>query len=240
MRVFFRLLLVLGFFMSHAVRAEELMYPELQVSPKASDRLKMEADDEPSAKWTRHLPVQTSALATVIAGVVGGSDDPDKATDKQKDQNNWASRVGIGVGAAWLATTVALSMHYSPYQSGYKEISGLPVKSKQEQLVKERLAEEKISDAARLGKRLTWISIVTNLGASAFIASSSGNNGQIMGGVAAALSFAPLVFPYRWQTVDCYHKDYKKKIYGPVASASLLNVAGTKDFVPGFTLGMQF
>lgn len=235
----FATLVLCVFVCSQQALSQELLYPELTVSPKASERLKMEAEDESKSRWTTHIPMQVSALATLFAGIYAGSDKPTNATAKELDQADWASKVGIGVGVAWLGVTAYMATSYTPYADGLAKTTGLPTKTKYEQLVKERLSEEAIEAPAALAKRLTWLSVATNLGASAFIASSAGEKAKIVGGVAAVASLAPIIFRYHWTTVHRHHKNYKKRIYGPVASFTLLK-GDDEALVPGFNWSMTF
>src|SRR4051812_10162265 len=91
-------------------RAADFEYPELQVTPRASDRLQMEATSEPSSQWTTHMSVQIPALATLITGLTNDISTPQGA-------------IAAGFGAGWLAVTLFLNATYRPYEAGVKTIS---------------------------------------------------------------------------------------------------------------------
>lgn len=227
---------------SHSVsQAQNLIYPELNVSPKASERVAMEAKQEASSKWTTHWPIQLSSAMTLASVFYAQSDKPedyDTNPSKKEDFDN-AAKTGTLVGATWLIGTYLLSENYRPYQKAVQEIKSLPTSNTQEQLVRERLAEEAMASSAKLGNRLMWMSVITNLGASAYIASSSGEDAKTFAGISTLVALTPLMFQYNWQDVYNYHQDYKKKIYAPIAMATLMPV-DNKHLVPAMTLAWSF
>lgn len=206
-------LLTLMFFLNSQARAAgtEFDYPELMVSPLASERLTQEASKEDSRKWTNFLPIQVSALSTLVAGAA--------FTVKYPTDGN-SGLFGIGVGAGWIAATTLLALSYHPYQSGLEDLKAYPAGSKKQNLVRERMAEETINAAGSLSKRLMWISIATNFSASMVMASRSqeGSFGLYAAIGSAALSFTPFLFRDSWQNVARSQREYKKKIYAPIAS----------------------
>jgi hypothetical protein len=196
-----------------------LQYPELQVTPLASQRLDMEAQKESSLAWTTHLPIQVSALSTIAAGAMMLGENKDQMSGDHKDQANYAALTGLAVGAGWLGVTTYMASNYRPYATGQQEVAALaPGKGKdKEALVRERMAEEAIDRAASVGRRLTWLSVATNLAANGYIIGSSDNNGtKAVAGLAALTAFAPVLFSYRWNHVAAQHELYKKRIYAPI------------------------
>lgn len=216
-----------------------LFYPELQVVPLASKRLEMEAQNEKSERWAQHLAIQASGVATLVAGLtLSAEDHPDYDTEK-KDLAKNAALTGVVVGGGWLGVTAYMIASYSPYEDGWQEISKMPTKSEAETLARERMAEERIERAARLGRRLTWLAVGSNLAASAMMLGSAqkvAKGAAIAAGIGA---FAPLVFPYHWQWVGRQHRDYKKRIYAPIASAAWFAEADG-ELTPGLSLNWTF
>lgn len=217
-------------------------YPELQVTPRASERIQMEAKTERSGRWTQHLPLQISALMTLTSGLYAQNSKPDE--DKvNPDDAKWARNTAIGVGAAWLIGSYLLSENYTPYTKSVATLQSLSAKTPQENLTRERIAEEHIEAASKIGDRIMWASTITNLGASAYLAGKSGKEASIVAGVSSLLAFAPLVFKYNWQTVHTYHQEYKKKIYGPIAMPTLIETHSRfakNEIVPGVSWLMSF
>ena len=125
---------------------DEYQYPELLVSPSASDRLKDEAKNEERNAWSVNLPMQVSAASTFIAGLVAISD-PGKKSDNEKsvsaenkDKIKWAGYTGLIVGGGWLGATSMMAMKYRPYKSGEKEVNKIAGGDKKQQLGRERIA----------------------------------------------------------------------------------------------------
>jgi hypothetical protein len=221
---------LIGIFFTN-VYAQDLMYPELQVTPRASDRIGLERKYEADNAWTAHLPVQVSALSTLVAGVmIQGADlDPDLTGDDKtdaEDAQKYAGLLGIGVGAAWLGITYWASSQYRPYAKAYKEVKRIKGKSKRAQLTRERLAEEELNRLRTLGKRIRWISAISNFAASSYMGSvdvdPEARMPQLVANLSAAVSLLPLFLPYRWEHVADEQESYKKKIYGPVSYAPIM------------------
>lgn len=223
-------------------------YPELSVVPRASDRLKSEAEKEPSSYWTAYIPLQISAAMTLSAGATS------------MDSNYIATgMIGVAVGSSWLIGTVLLSALYHPYTSGLSEVnsgSGGSGGSTRDQLSRERAAEEVIRSASSLGQKLKWASVISNLGTSIFMLSKSTNSSNQSGGIpsqavvgsagqalqfgAAAMSFLPLLFNFHWHDVAEEQMDYKKRIYAPVASGTFYFDQASQKYVPGMALAWTF
>jgi hypothetical protein len=60
--------------------------------------------------------------------------------------------------------------------------------------------------------------------------------------IGAVASFAPILFPYKWEQVSEEQKNYKKKIFGPISfNSTLLQAPGTFNQVtPGVLLSTRF
>lgn len=230
-------LLIASTFTVGAQASQTFQYPELVVTPRASERLQMEAEHESRGRWTAHLPIQISALTTLASSFMVGADSVYQA----RDPGGYARLAGAVVGAGWIAGTVALSALYQPNQSAHSEIQALPGKTERERLVRERMAEEAIESQAKLGRRLMWLSVLTNAGASGYMVMKS--NPMSFAGISAigatVASFAPVVFQYRWQQVAREQRKYKKRIYGPIAQGGwILDPQGSLS--PGMTVTLRF
>lgn len=215
-----------------------LSYPELEVTPRASDRLLMEAKDERSHRFSNHGAMLVSSLTTLVAAF-NSHDSPSNTNNSDiVDNNDWATQVGYAIGGGWLITNVWLMSKYEPYRDGYSNIKGMAKDSKRDNLARERLAEEALYAPARLGTKLLWFSTITNLAAAGYMMGYGNEDVKIYSAVAALASLAPVFFPYRWIDVANQHKLYKKKIYGPVASLTLLRTGVGEKPQPG--LGLTF
>jgi hypothetical protein len=202
-----------------AAGAEEFQYPELVMAPRNSDRMISEAKAESDSRFLTHIPMQISALTTLTAGIMHlATSDPDPTSYKPS-----IGFAGVSVGGAWLLATVGMSVFYTPYQSGADDIKKMPAGSMRDQLSRERMAEERLNGPSSLAYKLIWLSAISNLGAGVTMAvfSQPGSVSLIANAVAAGLSITPLIFPYRWIRVAREQRDYRKRIYGPVADWSV-------------------
>lgn len=224
---------------------KDLDYPELQVVPRASDRLRMEARDEGRAWFYQHWPIQLSGLATLATATYGKNEiRTPSATDTARNEafEAQAGRVlmmGQLVGAGWFFGGVLWGLR-KPYRKGLVEISKIQGKDTRSHLMRERLAEEALESPAKLVKPLRIASVVTNFVASALIANYLSDEGRLIATGAAALAFVPLIYDdptvYTWEK----HQEYKRKIYGPVSSTGFGIDRTTQRLVPTTTLTWNF
>ena len=215
----------------------KLSYPELEVTPRASSRLDIEYKNEKRRAWQTHLPIQFSALTTLYAGT--SSDYEEGLTATAQDDYETAQNMAVGVGAGWLLLTGVLAATYRPYRSGLAEIAKMPKGTEREQLTRERLAEEALYAPAALATKLKWFSVASNLYVSSALVKNSHIDSRMTIGVAIVSAFAPLIFDSRWSQVASTHREYKKKIYGPLAMSTLLPVTETR-LAPGIALHWSF
>ncbi len=203
----------------------------------------MEAKNEMKTHRTQLLPLQFSALSTFLAGAVAGK--PTDTEKRDRDDVKYSRQVAMGVGLSWLTFSYFFNEEYMPYSKAQSIVKAMPEQNSQDQLVRERIAEEHIAAAASLGRKLMWASTVTNLAACAYLANNTNNEGAVYAATAGLLSLAPLVFRDRWQIVDEYHQDYKKRIYGPITMPTLMAspiAAHTSkvEMVPGVLWSFNF
>jgi len=238
---------------------DELTYPELEVVPLASERLKMEEKKEGLAFYRE---LQISAAATLLAGIyqIGHYENvntetssdplapsPDDGWDEKLAENQASPLVGMAVGGGWLAATFLLNKFFTPYSDGLAAIApyadgekkGM---SRRQILLRERLAEESINRASSFSTRLVWTSVITNAAANIYMASHAreGTAAALIDATAAILAFTPLLFPTRWSIVAGEHQNYKKRIYAPISSSATLLNDGQGGLVPGIMLAFSF
>lgn len=217
--------------------AETFEYPELNVTPRASDRLELEAKREDERRWSTHLSIQASALTTFVSGLLQSSN-----VDLGKDADERSPLAGMLVGGSWLAFTTYLALTDQPYNSGFQEVKNLPRKTTREQLTRERMAEEVIAKRGRLGRTLKWLSVGTNFAAGAYMVSKaqSGTISVVADGLTLAMAFAPVLFPYHWEDVANEQADYKKRIYAPVAQGGWTLEPATGKPAPTMLVTFRF
>lgn len=198
----------------------QLSYPELEVTPLASERLEIEAKRERRMRWSEHWPIQVSSIA--LLATAGSASASEGASQVRKDRIDDAVSQGQVIGGAWLVSTMVLSAAYMPYRRGYFETAKLPEKTTREKLTRERLAEEALYAPGKLGRKLEWFSLATQLYASIPFISEGDDETKTMGVISALAAFLPVVFEYRWSAIADQHREYKKKIYGPVGGPVLI------------------
>ena len=217
---------LLFFYLSYADEVS-LNYPELQVTPLASERLESEAKIEHSDSWKTHWSLQVSALATLTSSFIIEQKKYDSfLSTEERDKRNTdfdnAKLVGQVVGGGWLIGTVLLNSFYEPYKNSFLQNRKMSTESKRDRLAKERQAESTLRSTAKIGQSLKWISVATNLIASAAMASEADSDTELYPQLSALLSFMPILFPSRWEVTHDEHEIYKKRIYAPVVSAQLM------------------
>ena len=218
---------------------ENMGYPELQVVPRASERLKLEAKAEGSSWFVTHWPLELSGLATLYTGISSKSLKRDTLTDQQSTNATTVATVATAVGAGWIIGALTLGAQ-RPYTSGYKSISKNTGKDDRSVLLRERLSEEALERPARTMRVLEVAAVVTNFSASALSTLYTNDQGKMIAGVSAIFAFLPLVFPDHNITVYDKHIEYKKKIYAPIKSSGFRYDPYSKSFFPVANLAWNF
>jgi hypothetical protein len=215
-----------------------LEYPELLVTPRATDRLEIEARDEGMNSWVMHLPLQLAAAMTYYAGktaIDANNDLP--VADRDSDVNS-AGRAATYLGLGWVGASFYLAAGYRPYRDAVKELKPLPRGTKREVLTRERLGEEAMHETAQVGARLAWLATGTMLPLNLYLAATGKEDAVLAGALGSIVSLAPVVFRSRWETISERHQFYKKRIYGPVAFNGLQKTGDT--YVPTAQLLWSF
>ena len=246
-------LFVLCFSVAHA----DQDYPELQVQPRLSERIKMEAKTERETNNRNFLPIEISAAITFVAGAtadmnrsVGYTQNsqgfygwsgtgPSKST-MTPDDTSRAAYLTEATGVAWFAYAYWMSKTFLPFTTADNELSDLQAKTPAEKLVRERMAEEKLNSMVRTGRIINWSFALSNALICQNLQNSSGTTGQTMGSACILASLAPLIINTNWTTVKKYQDEYRKKIYGPIASSALLPTGDKQGVVPGVALTWVF
>ena len=161
---------IIAFLSSEVWAQDRVDYPELLVTPRASDRLKIESESEMRRPWNFQWAITVSAMTTLVAGLM-------QDEDPSKDPQGNSGTVGMLVGGGWLAVNMFMVYGVRGYKSAYDKVAPMP-----------------------------------------------------------------LLFTNHWEDVAQEQQQYKKKIFGPVASTMLLPVmVGERTkFVPGLGLTASF
>ena len=213
-------------------------YPELQVVPRASERLRLEAKEERGSWFVTHWPIELSGLATLTTGFMA---DDNQRELSSKDQAN-AKTVNTFtqvVGTAWIAGGLVLG-GMKPYGNGYRGLSKGPAKDERAALLRERLAEEALERPARTMRILRHVSVLSNFSMNVLSGVYQNDKGRVIAGVGAVLSFLPYMFEDHSVATYEKHLDYKRKIYTPLKGASVHLDPETGKMTPLTTLTWNF
>lgn len=235
----FRILMLFSLFLSNSIcsAADEMTYPELHVTPRASDRVKLLSNEEKHNGMFFQLPFQISAASTLVAGALQFGN-----VDEKSDPDKKSPLAGIIVGAGWLGINYYLGHHYNIYQNTEKNLTKVSGSSMRDQLTRERYAEEGMSQASRLAKKLKWMSAISNIAANSYMLSNTKKDSmsEVINGVAILASLGPLFFETSWESAWRDQQNYKKKIYGPVVSVSSGAFTVGSNIAPGVGLNFKF
>jgi hypothetical protein len=217
--------------------AQNMHYPELEVTPRASERIRLEIKNEKTQALTSSLPMMISGLMTFTAGVISSS-----SLNDDKPEGDKAPMIAMGVGALWLGIGAWSAFKYRPYGQFFKKLRKMPYKSKRQKLTSERIAEEELNQLARMGRNIRWFSVATNMLASGFLLENieGESDAQIVGGISILTSLLPLFFSSHWERIACEQKKYKKKIYAPIAMTPIFKKTVNGDYASGLSLAYKF
>lgn len=216
-----------------------LDYPELQVVPRATERLQMESQIESDRGWMAFWPFTLSAAVTFYSGYkLNGAYSVGDSAD-QKKQLDYFSQAAEMVGIAWIGLTTYYSFT-KPYASENKKIRGLGGRDRRGELLRERLAEEALERPARMVQIFTWASVVTNFFGNAILfgQSTPANNIYPIAGMIA--STLPWIFNNRYIENYEKHLEYKRKIYAPIAYVDFYRSSLTARLEPKMVLQWNF
>lgn len=222
-------------------------YPELQVVPRASERLRMEAKAERGNWFYAHWPIELSGFATMYVGLSAKSNRRTDLTDHDNQNADGIGAAATAIGASWMIGGLLVGAD-RPYTSGYRAlVAATPTADKdaakkddRAALLRERLAEEALERPAKTMRVLQWASIISNFAGNAAVLPYSKDKGKVMAGIGMVLSCLPLMFNDR--AIDIYdkHIEYKKKIYAPIHASSVNYDPTTKTWTPMENLVWRF
>lgn len=217
---------------------DQLEYPELQVVPRATERLAFEAQNESESGWISHWPMQVSALSTIYLGVSAGGSYPPNATPEQKKALDTASTTAIGIGGFWLGTTIFYAFN-RPYTTGMNRVKKIKSTDKRSDLSRERAAEEALEAPAKNMKSLQKLSMISNVFAAMYVGGYADSGTKRVAFVSALLALTPWIFEDRYVETWEKHLEYKRKIYTPLASVNWSLDKNAKLY-PEMTLRWEF
>ncbi|MCK6596783.1 MAG: hypothetical protein L6Q37_00345 [Bdellovibrionaceae bacterium] len=218
-----------------------LDYPELQVVPRASERLQMDGFREQDNGWFMFWPFHVASGATLLAALMHKNRfNPAKENDDDfRKYTDFKVNAAVGVSVSWFALTYFISAG-QPYLTELNKINNIKGKDKKSSLLKERMAEEAMQKPAELIKMLTYLSTITNLVASGGLIDVVNSDYNLYAGVAMLAAFMPLIFKNKY--VENYEKqmEYKRKIYTPVVYTDIYKPTQYSQWSPRLVVEWKF
>lgn len=218
-----------------------LDYPELQVVPRASERLQMDGFREQDNGWFMFWPFHVASGATLLAALMHKNRfNPAKENDDDfRKYADFKVNAAVGVSVSWFALTYFISAG-QPYLTELNKINNIKGKDKKSSLLKERMAEEAMQKPAELIKMLTYLSTITNLVASGGLIDVVNSDYNLYAGVAMLAAFMPLIFKNKY--VENYEKqmEYKRKIYTPVVYTDIYKPTQYSQWSPRLVVEWKF
>lgn len=210
---------------------DSMGYPELQVVPRATERLRIESKIENGSWPVQHWPIEFSGLATLYVSSIASSHQRDNLNEQDKDYAKSVQTFSQAIGAGWLIGGIVLGAQ-RPYRAGVRSINKYPGNDQRSDLTRERLAEEALERPAQVMNVLQHFSVASNFAINALNMAYVDEQGRIMAGLAAALAFLPYMFEDHTVAVFNKHIEYKKKIYAPIKTGSLSYDPQSRTYTP--------
>lgn len=221
-----------------------LDYPELQVVPRASERLAFESQEEKSRIISPYWPIQMSAITLVVASFMSKGKYKNDSVDEGKNEsrkreNTLSTQLALLTGGIWLGSTYYLSHHMS-YTESLHEIKKNNGKDKKSSLLRERLAEEALERPARVTYLVNTLSVWSTLLCSLYMAGNTTQVSPSYAGLATAMAFMPWLVDNRITRNWEKHQEYKRKIYAPLTMGTWDYDLTTKEWRPQLTFNWTF
>ena len=144
--------------------SQQLDYPELNVTPRASTRVNMEGKWEGENTLGNAWPLAVAGLGTLLA-----TSSISDVIDDEKDPEGYSQTIGYTAGLLTLGASAYLALKFRPFDDMRNKLSKVGGKTTRGQLTRERIAEEELKRLSKLGyySRITF-SIMNLLANSAF------------------------------------------------------------------------
>lgn len=215
--------------------------PELQVVPRASERLLMDSYRENEHGWSALWPFHLAAATTLTAALLhkGKFKDESINDDTFRKYADFKVNAAIGLSISWFAFTYLVSST-KPYTSELNKINKLKGNDRRTTLLRERLSEEAIENSAELFEVLSYASTATNVIAAAGLVDVANENDNVYAAIAMMTAFLPLIFKNHYIENYEKHLEYKRKIYAPIVFSDFFRPSLTSSWAPRLVLQWNF
>lgn len=195
---------------------KSLDYPELQVVPRASERLVLESNLIKEEGILTVYPYLTASLFTTASGLAVAANLRPEISETDKSDAKTNSNIAIGVGLGGLAITYWY-IYTDHYGSTVNQIRGLRNKDRRTELLRERLSEETFEKSASLVSKWKWVFSISNFIACAQLTGKSTGNNNAFPTLGMATALLPLFITSNFETNYQKQQEYKKRIYTPIS-----------------------
>ena len=192
-----------------------LDYPELQVVPRASERLALEAGAVRDRGVLLLFPYVASSVMSLSSGLIVNSGLKPDLDAEERSRTVTNSKLAIGVGAVGLGM-VYWYTYADHYGSALAQIRGFKNRDRRTELLKERLAEEAFEKSANLITQWKWIFAITNMVASVQLTGKTTGDTNVIPNFSVAAAFLPLLITTGYESNYSKQQEYKRRIYVPL------------------------
>lgn len=218
-----------------------LDYPELQVVPRASERIQMDGSIESNNGYMMFWPFLAASGTTMIVALLSKNK---FKSGKEEDESfrrdaDLKVNVAAGVSAAWFGLTYFVSAA-EPYNSALQKINAVKGRDKKSLLLRERLSEEAMQKPAELVKMLAYASTATNIALAAGMMDVVSTDYNMYAGIAILTAFLPLIFKNKYVENYEKHLEYKRKIYAPVVYTDVYKANAYAEWSPRLVLQWNY
>ena len=218
---------------------KSLDYPELQVVPRASERLILESNSIKEDGILTVYPYLTASIFTTASGLATGGNLRPDISDSDKSDAKSNSNIAIGVGLGGLAITYWY-IYTDQYSSTVNQIRGLRNKDRRTELLRERLSEEAFERSASLVSKWKWVFSISNFIACAQLTGKSMGNNNAFPTLGMATALLPLFITSNFETNYQKQQEYKRRIYTPISWFDYQYNKTDAQWNPTFNLAWRF
>ena len=206
-------------------------YPELQVVPRASERVELEASQErEGGAWFNQWALLLSGASSYLAA----SNTNSALTNAQTYQTN-----AVTAGQTMALVTFSAGLYYAisqPYTSVNDKMKKQKVTSKRQLLLRERMAEENMERIAKQYRIISTTTLLGSLTVNALLSTYGNTNSAIFCYASMIVQIAGLIFPSSYSTAAEKQNEYKHRIYAPLPISSFEKNPRTGETYP--TVGL--
>jgi hypothetical protein len=216
-----------------------LDYPELQVVPRASERLLIESQKNKDKGLFLLMPYVIPSLFTLSSGIVGAGGLRDSLNSEDRESAQKGANASIGIGALSLGVAFWY-VQADFYGETAGQLRGLKGKDRRTELFKERMSEEAFERSNQHFSKAKWIFAVTHFLANASLAGKLQGDSNVIPVLGMITAFAPLLMTTDYETNYQRQLDYKKRIYVPLTLMDIKYNTQSQAWVPQTSFVWQF